>query len=274
MDFCSSAEISSPPQVSHNPNPNTSINRCYADSNNHVYVHWTANKEAASGQSSSGSGSSGAALGNEAQAALALAGIIGSIASTATSVLGGLGPCDRSRRLVIGLTATLTGISAGVMALTHSFQVFLLLSALNGVFTGLAAAPTAALTADVLPSEADDDTTAADPARDANLFTLAGTLPSTVLPLIGAALPSASHPQQRARVYRTFFWTQAALSIGSIWMLAWVDPWSERANDACSVSNEWGHDSSATRYGRPGGYGVVPTDYSKGHTVRARANRS
>ena len=151
-----------------------------------------------------------------------------------------------------------------VMALTPP-RVFMLLSALNGVFTGLAAAPTAALTADVLPSEADDATTAADPARDANLFTLAGTLPSTVLPLVGAALPGASHPQQRARVYRTFFWTQAALSIGSIWMLAWVDPWAERAR---------ARDSSMTRYGRPGGYGEVPTDYSKGHTVRARVNRS
>ena len=91
----------------------------------------------------------------------------------------------------------------------------------------------------------------------------------------------AEHQKKKAKANavvadsnRTFFWTQAALSIGSIWMLAWVDPWSERANDACSVSNEWGHDSSATRYGRPGGYGVVPTDYSKGHTVRARANRS
>jgi MFS family permease len=239
-----------------------------------VHSTWTGSEEATVGHSLSGSGSSGSALGNEAQAALALAGIVGSIGSTATSVLGGLGPCDRSRRLVIGLTAALTGISAGLMALTHSFQVFLFLSALNGVFTGLAAAPTAALTADVLPSEADDDTTAADPARDANLFTLAGTLPSTVLPLVGTALPGASHPQQRARVYRTFFWTQAALSIGSIWMLAWVDPWAERAKVAGSVFKGRNHDSSATRSGRPDGYDEVPTDYSRGHNVRARVNRS
>eukprot|EP01044_Picomonas_judraskeda_P031304 COSAG03_NODE_11630_length_583_cov_1.088843_1_plen_110_part_01 len=103
----------------------------------------------------------------------------------------------------------MTGVSAAVMAQTHSFEVFLLLSALNGVFTGFAAAPTAALTADVLPSELDDATTAADPARDANLFTLAATLPATLLPLIGGALPGDSHPQQRATVYRIFFWTQA-----------------------------------------------------------------
>ena len=133
----------------------------------------------------------------------------------------------------------------------------------TGAAEAIEPAPTAALTADVLPSEADDATTAADPARDANLFTLAGTLPSTVLPLVGTLLPGAGHPQQRARVYRTFFWTQAALSIGSIWMLAWVDPWAERAR---------ARDSSMPRYGRPGGYGEVPTDYSKGQTVRARGD--
>lgn len=227
----------------------------------HVWPGGDAGTEA----SSSGSVSS-SALGNEAQAALALAGIIGSVGSTATSVLGGLGPCDRSRRIVIGLTALFTGISAGLMALTHSFEVFLVLSALNGVLTGLAAAPTAALTADVLPSEADDATTAADPARDANLFTLAGTLPATVLPLVGSVLPSAHHPQQRARVYRGFFWTQAALSIGSIWMLAWVEPWAERSELHLSQHR--------SKYGRSGGYGDRPTDYSKAHTVRSRANRN
>lgn len=184
-------------------------------------------------------------------------------------MVGGLGPCDRSRRLVIGGTALLTGVSAALMALTHSFGVFLILSALNGVLTGLAAAPTAALTADVLPSEADDATTAADPARDANLFTLAGTLPSTVLPLVGNALPGANHPQQRAKVYRGFFWTQAALSIGSIWMLAWVDPWAERSKLAVVEGRDLAQ-QSRRRYGRSGGYGEVPTDYSKAHTVRAR----
>ena len=137
------------------------------------------------------------------------AGVVGSIGSTATSVLGGLGPCDRSRRLVIALSAILAGLGAAALALTHSFEIFLILSALNGVLTGLAAAPTAALTADVLPAEADDASTAADPARDANLFTLAGTLPSTILPLpFGNALPGASQPRKRATVYKTFFWTQ------------------------------------------------------------------
>ena len=176
-----------------------------------------------------GSGSGATVAGNDAQAALALAGIVGSVASTATSVVGGLGPCDRSRRLVIGGSTLLMGLGAACLAFTHSFTLFLALSAANGLLTGLAAAPTTAVTADVLPSEEDDASTAANPARDANLFTLAGTIPATVLPLpFGNLLPGAGQPGRRRAVYNTFFWVQAGLSVGAIWMLQGVDPWKER----------------------------------------------
>ena len=172
------------------------------------------------GMALSDSSGSGAESGSAAQAALSLGGLAGSIASTATSVLGGCGPCDRARRTVIALSSLAMAASAAALTTTHSFTVYLVLQVVIGLLTGLAAAPMAALGTDVLPAESDDPNTAKDPARDANLFTLAQTIPSTVLPIpFGNALPDASQPAKRAAAYRMFFWTQAALTAGSLWMV-------------------------------------------------------
>jgi hypothetical protein len=74
-----------------------------------------------------------------------------------------------------------------------------------------------------VPVPVDDHSRASDPARDANLFQLSSAVPSTLLPLpLALALPHCR--AERAGAYRALFLAQAALSLGSLAMLARLEP--------------------------------------------------
>jgi hypothetical protein len=85
------------------------------------------------------------------------------------------------------------------------------------------------------------------------------------------------HSKQRWRVF-----LQAVLSIGSVWMLAWVDPWKEREElaDAAAAGKSEAERSRRRKLselgliggsgGGGGGGGGGGRDYSKAHTVHAK----
>ncbi len=80
-----------------------------------------------------------------------------------------------------------------------------------GLANGLAAAPLAALAADVLPTDP-SGLMALEPSRDANMLTLAGTIPGTLVPMVlGWVATLASG--ETATAYRLFWAINAALTL-------------------------------------------------------------
>jgi hypothetical protein len=89
------------------------------------------------------------------------------------------------------------------------------MSVLIGMANGLAAAPLAALAADVLPTDA-AGVMALEPSRDANMLTLAGTIPGTFLPMVlGWVASSATSGTSGGAAYRLFWGISAAVTLRS-----------------------------------------------------------